>query len=42
VPEFHIPEVEMKFRFIRQIERTEKRSILSAWSGTPDGRAKPG
>jgi thiamine pyrophosphate-dependent acetolactate synthase large subunit-like protein len=42
VPEFHIPEVEMKFRFIRQIERTEKRSILSAWSGTRDGRAKPG
>jgi thiamine pyrophosphate-dependent acetolactate synthase large subunit-like protein len=42
VPEFHIPEVEMKFRFIRQIERTEKRSILSAWSGAPDGRAKSG
>jgi len=40
VPEFHIPEVEMKFRFIRHIERTEKRSILSVWSATPDGRSK--
>jgi phosphonopyruvate decarboxylase len=40
VPEFHIPEVEMKFRFIRYIERTEKRSILSVWSAAPDGRAK--
>jgi sulfopyruvate decarboxylase subunit beta len=42
VPEFDIPEVEMKFRFIRHIERTEKRSILSAWSGAPDGRTTSG
>jgi thiamine pyrophosphate-dependent acetolactate synthase large subunit-like protein len=40
VPEFHIPEVEMKFRFIRHIERTEKRSIRSVWSVAADGRPK--
>ena len=42
VPEFQIPEVEMKFRFIRHIERTEKRSILSVWSAVPDSRPKSG
>lgn len=42
VPEFHIPEVEMKFRFIRHIERTEKRSILSVWTAAPDGRPRSG
>lgn len=40
VPEFQMPEVEMKFRFIRHIERTEKRSILSVWSVGPDGKPK--
>jgi len=38
VPEFQLPEVEMKFRFIRNIERTERRSILSAWSAAADGK----
>jgi thiamine pyrophosphate-dependent acetolactate synthase large subunit-like protein len=40
VPEFQMPEVEMKFRFIRHIEKTEGRSILSVWSVAPDGRPK--
>jgi thiamine pyrophosphate-dependent acetolactate synthase large subunit-like protein len=38
VPEFQMPEIEMKFRFIRHIERTENRPILSVWSVRPDGR----
>ncbi len=38
VPEFNVPEVELKFRFIRHIERTEKKAILSVWSVKPDGR----
>jgi sulfopyruvate decarboxylase subunit beta len=40
VPEFHMPEVEMKFRFIRHIERTEKRSILSVWKMSADSRSQ--
>ena len=40
VPEFQVPEVELKFRFIRHIERTENRSILSVWSVRPDGTPK--
>ena len=40
VPEFQMPEVEMKFRFIRHIERTEKRNILSVWSVGPDGKPR--
>jgi hypothetical protein len=40
VPDFQMPELEMKFRFIRHIERTEKRSILSVWSVGPDGRPR--
>jgi Sigma-70 factor, region 1.1/Sigma-70 factor, region 1.2 len=40
VPEFQMPELKMKFRFIRHIEKTEKRSILSAWSAVADGRPK--
>jgi thiamine pyrophosphate-dependent acetolactate synthase large subunit-like protein len=37
VPEFQMPELEMKFRFIRHIEKTEKRSILSVWTAAADG-----
>jgi thiamine pyrophosphate-dependent acetolactate synthase large subunit-like protein len=40
VPEFQMPEVEMKFRFIRHIERTENRSILSVWGVGPDGKPR--
>ena len=40
VPEFQMPEVEMKFRFIRHIERTENRAILSVWSVGPDGKPR--
>jgi thiamine pyrophosphate-dependent acetolactate synthase large subunit-like protein len=40
VPEFHMPEVEMKFRFIRHIEGTEKRKVLSVWSVGPDGKPR--
>jgi thiamine pyrophosphate-dependent acetolactate synthase large subunit-like protein len=40
VPEFHMPEVEMKFRFIRHIERTENRPILSVWKMSADSRSQ--
>ncbi len=40
VPEFQMPEVEMKFRFIRHIERMENRPILSVWSVGPDGKPR--
>lgn len=33
-----MPEVELKFRFIRHIERTERKPVLSVWSVRPDGR----
>jgi thiamine pyrophosphate-dependent acetolactate synthase large subunit-like protein len=40
VPDFHMLEVEQKFRFIRHIEQTEKRSILSVWGVKPDSKPK--
>jgi phosphonopyruvate decarboxylase len=40
VPDFHMPEVEMKFRFIRHIEQTEKRSILSVWKMSEGGQSR--
>ena len=39
VPDFHLLEVEQKYRFIRHIEATEKRSILSVWGAAPSGKA---
>ena len=38
VPELQMPEVEMKARFIRYIERTQRRSILSTGNVGPDGK----
>jgi phosphonopyruvate decarboxylase len=40
VPDFHFLEVEQKYRFIRHIEQTENRSILSVWGVSAAGKPK--